>query len=147
MRLDDAGLAAMYAHAEDGYPEEVCGWLSAAGVERCENELHARTAYRFSARDTMRLDASLRSDAPPWVVSHSHVDGSAHLSPEDVRGALADGEPLWPVDRLVVEVRDGRARGCRRYRWSSGSFVQIAARSGLFATVRPGDASHRWTER
>ena len=122
-------LAALYAHAEAGAPEEVCGWLTddtaAAGIVRCENELHARHAYRFTARDTMRLDASLRSAAPACVVYHSHVDSDGAFSAEDVRAAAADGAPLWPVDWVVVEVRRGHARAARRYRWHDATFVLV----------------------
>ena len=127
MKLDAATLAAVYAHAEEGYPEEVCGWLTDAAIVRCENELHARNAYRFSARDTIRLDASFSSAEPARVVYHSHVDASARFSADDVRGAVVEGVPLWPVDWLVVEVHDGTARRARCYRWADGRFVEIGA--------------------
>src|SRR5688572_33364161 len=91
--LPDEALAAIYAHAEEGYPEEVCGLIFAARpaagtapayaepeVVRCENRqnaLHAedpvtfprdaRTAYNLGPRDLMRLDRSLRGDRPARV--------------------------------------------------------------------------------
>ena len=124
--IDDAVLAVLYAHAEAGYPEEVCGWLTDDIVVPCENELHARTAYRFSARDTMRLDESLRSSSPARALYHSHVDADSAFSSADARCAAPEGVPLWPVDWLVVEVRLGRARGARHYRWHEDRFVVVA---------------------
>lgn len=121
--LDEAVLAALYAQAEAGYPEEVCGWLTDDTVMPCENELHARTAYRFSARDTMRLDESLRSSSPARIVYHSHVDADGAFSAADARSAAPGGVPLWPVDWVIVEVRHGLARGARHYRWQEGQFV------------------------
>ena len=146
MTLDAAALAAVYGHAEEGYPEEVCGWLTDATAVRCENELHAKTAYRFSARDTIRLDASFSSADPARVVYHSHVDAPACFSADDVRGATAEGRPLWPVDWLVVEVRNGVARDARRYRWADGRFTELAASIAPAATIFVGCASKRRTE-
>ena len=122
-------VAALYAHAEAGAPEEVCGWLtdetSTDGIVRCENELHARDAYRFTARDTMRLDESLRSALPPRVVYHSHVDADGAFSADDMRAAVAGGALLWPLDWVVVEVRHGEARAARRYTWRDDAFVLV----------------------
>jgi adenylyltransferase/sulfurtransferase len=151
--LTDAALAAIYAHAEEGYPEEVCGLVFAARpaegaafgyaepeVLRCENRqnaLHtedpvtfprdARTAYNLGPRDLMRLDRSLRGDRPARVIYHSHVDVGAYFSEEDERAAAPDGELLYPCDYLVVDVRADGARGCRLFRFAAGRFVEIGA--------------------
>ncbi|MEO6954719.1 MAG: Mov34/MPN/PAD-1 family protein [Polyangia bacterium] len=123
--LSEEALAALYAHAEAGYPEEVCGWVTDDAVIPCENELHARAAYRFSARDTMRLDESLRSASPARVVYHSHVDANGAFSDDDRRHAAPAGALLWPVDWLVVEVRNGKAVGARCYRWRERLFELV----------------------
>jgi adenylyltransferase/sulfurtransferase len=139
-------LDAIYAHAEEGHPEEVCGLVFAARGEgypaaearRCENRqnaLHteapdvfqrdARTAYNFAPRDLMLLDKSLRSDRPARIIYHSHVEVGAYFSDEDVRAAAPDGELLYPCDYLVVDVKKDGAHGCRLFRFGSGRFVEI----------------------
>jgi proteasome lid subunit RPN8/RPN11 len=149
--LSSSALDEIYAHAEAGYPEEVCGLVfaarpahgAAAGydqpeVVRCENRqnaLHAedpvtfprdaRTAYNLGPRDLMRLDRSLRGDRPARVIYHSHVDVGAYFSEEDQRAAAPDGELLYPCDYLVVDVRHDGARGCRLFRFEGGTFVEI----------------------
>src|SRR5207302_7249402 len=127
-------LDAIYAHAREGYPEEVCGFIVAdlgprpqagAGSEatlyearRCENRqnaLHAedpihfprdaKTAYNLGAKDIFFLDKSLRSPRPVTAIYHSHVEVGAYFSDEDARAAAPDGELLYPVEFLVVDVR------------------------------------------
>jgi proteasome lid subunit RPN8/RPN11 len=145
-------LDEVYAHAEAGYPEEVCGLVFAgkagpadAGYPspeavRCENRqnaLHAedpatftrdaRTAYNLGPRDLMRLDKSLRGDRPARIIYHSHVEVGAYFSAEDVHAAAPDGELLYPCDYLVVDVKAGRARGCKLFRFEGGQFVEIGA--------------------
>ena len=141
-------LDELYAHAEAGYPEEVCGMIFAGKGDgypapepvRCENRqnaLHAedpatftrdaRTAYNFAPRDLMRLDKSLRGDRPARIIYHSHVEVGAYFSPEDVQAAAPDGELLYPCDYLVVDVKEQRARGCKLFRFQGGQFVEIGA--------------------
>jgi adenylyltransferase/sulfurtransferase len=140
-------LDALYAHAEDGYPEEVCGLVFAGKGDgypspeavRCENRqnaLHAedpqtfsrdaRTAYNFGPRDLMRLDKSLATSRPARIIYHSHVEVGAYFSDEDVRAAAPDGELLYPCDYLVVDIKAKRALGCKLFRFEGGRFVEIA---------------------
>src|SRR6476646_3234514 len=86
--LSRAVLDALYAHAREGYPEEVCGFIIADDeARRCENRqnaLHAedpvhfprdaRTAYNLGAKDLFFLEKSLRSPRPVTVIYHSHND-------------------------------------------------------------------------
>jgi proteasome lid subunit RPN8/RPN11 len=137
--LDD-----VYAHAREGYPEEVCGLLidgpGAGEVRRCENRqnaLHAedparftrdaRTAYNLGPRDLFFLDRSLRSSQPVRVIYHSHIDVGAYFSEEDARAAAPDGELLYPVDYLVVDVQKDGVRGSKLFRFIDGRFVEIAS--------------------
>lgn len=145
--LPPALLAAIRAHAEAGYPEEVCGLvLGPRGgpldeVLRCENrqnELHARdperhprtaaTAYALGVEDIARLDGSLAGARPCRLIYHSHVDVGAYFSDEDRRMAAPPGwGPLYPeVDYLVVDAQAGGARGARRYRFIGDDFVEVA---------------------
>ena len=141
-------LADVYAHALEGYPEEVCGLLvwdpgSSTITEcyRCENRqnaLHAEdpksfprdagTAYNLGPDDLMYLARSLRGDRPVRVIYHSHVNVGAYFSDEDKLMAAPPGwGPLYPdVDYLVIDVRGDGARGARLFRFSGGDFVQIA---------------------
>jgi adenylyltransferase/sulfurtransferase len=145
-------LTAVYAHAEEGYPEEVCGLVfasrpgsddrgyPAAEAVRCENQqnaLHAadpaifsrdaHRAYHLGPRDLMQLDRSLHGPRPARIIYHSHVDVGAYFSDEDTHAAAPGGELFYPCDHLVVDVREGRARGCRLFRFERGRFVEIGA--------------------
>lgn len=143
--LPPAVLEAIYRHAEEGHPEEVCGVvLGPAGApdeaRRCENRqnaLHAedperfprdaRTAYNLGPADLFFLDRSLRTPRPVQVIYHSHVEVGAYFSAEDRAAAAPDGELLYPVDWLVVDVKKDRAHGARLFRFSAGDFVEIAS--------------------
>lgn len=138
-------LDELYAHAQSGHPEEVCGLLlGPAGaideVRRCENRqnaLHAedparfprdaKTAYNLGPKDLFFLDRNLRGDRPVQVIYHSHVEVGAYFSAEDKAAATFDGEPLYPVDWLVIDVRRDGARGAKLFRFRDGDFIEIAA--------------------
>ena len=136
-----AVIDAIYAHAREGYPEEVCGFIVGGDeAKRCENRqnaLHAedpahfprdaRTAYNLGAKDLFFLDRSLRTPRPVRIIYHSHVDVGAYFSDEDCRAAAPDGELLYPVDWLVVDVTKEGARGCKLFRFEAGKFVEVAA--------------------
>ncbi|MSP63078.1 MAG: sulfurylase [Myxococcales bacterium] len=145
--LSESLLAEIYAHARAGYPEEVCGLcLGPRGaldeVRRCENRqnaLHAedpahfprdaRTAYNLGPKDLFFLDKSLRGARPVQVIYHSHIDVGAYFSKEDAIAAAPDGELLYPVDYLVVDVRADGARGAKLFRFHDGEFIELAAYS------------------
>jgi proteasome lid subunit RPN8/RPN11 len=136
-----AVLEAIYAHAREGYPEEVCGFIVANNeAKRCENRqnaLHAedpvafprdaRTAYNIGAKDLFFLDRSQRTDRPVKIIYHSHVDVGAYFSAEDERAATSEGELLYPVDYLVVDVRADGVRGAKLFRFQGGAFVEIGS--------------------
>lgn len=133
-------LEAIYAHAREGYPEEVCGLIVAGEeVRRCENRqnaLHAedpvrfprdaRTAYNLGPKDLFFLDKSLRSDRPVTAIYHSHVDVGAYFSAEDAAAAAPDSELLYPVDYLVVDARSDGIHGAKLFRFEAGRFVEVA---------------------
>jgi len=144
--LPRALLDALYAHAEEGYPDEVCGLVFSGHGDgypepesvRCENRqnaLHAedpatftrdaKTAYNFGARDLLKLDKSLRTERPARIIYHSHVEVGAYFSDEDVRAAAPDGELLYPCDYLVVDVKKDGAKGARLFRFESSAFVEV----------------------
>ncbi|HEX2571061.1 MAG TPA: Mov34/MPN/PAD-1 family protein [Polyangia bacterium] len=144
--LPPALLADIYAHAAAGYPEEVCGFILGPKdgpldeVRRCENRqnaLHAedpktfprdaRTAYNIGPTDLLFLTKSQRGGRPVRIIYHSHVNVGAYFSAEDRQAATFDGEPLYPVDYLVVDIQQDGAHGAKLFRFQAGDFVEIAA--------------------
>jgi adenylyltransferase/sulfurtransferase len=143
-------LAQVYAHAAEGYPEEVCGLLigpaGAPAVDearRCanvQNDLHAgdpvanprtaRDAYALGSRDLFMVSKSLRSDRPVRVLYHSHPDVGAYFSETDARVAMMGGdEPAFGgVQYLVVDAQRGGARGAKLFSWDAAArtFVERA---------------------
>jgi adenylyltransferase/sulfurtransferase len=135
--VSDAALAEIYAHAVAEYPRECCGIVlgsrdddMANKVRVCANiqdilhaedpVLHARdsrTAYNMNATDLFALQKSLRSDLPAKVVYHSHADVGAYFSDTDQAAARMDGEPTYPVEYLVVDVRADGPHGAAQFAW------------------------------
>ena len=143
--LPAAVLAEIYLHAQQGYPEEVCGFILGRGdeaeVHRCDNrqnDLHredpvtfsrdARTAYNLGPKDLLLLDKSFRSSRPVTILYHSHCDVGAYFSEEDKRAATPFGEPLYPIDYLVIDAQQNGIVGSKLFRWIDGDndFVEVA---------------------
>ena len=154
-----AVLEAIYGHAREGYPEEVCGFIvgglgprpeagaaseaSLMEARRCENRqnaLHAedpvsfprdaRTAYNLGAPDLLKLGKSLRGPRPAKIIYHSHVDiegDGAYFSATDQEAALLDGEPSYPVEYVVVDIKADAPRGAAQFAWDEAAkrYVEI----------------------
>ena len=144
-QVSPAALREMFAHAMDAYPEECCGVLYGAptdstpsgepvadSVERArnmQNELHAqdpetfkrdaRSAYNLEPKALFKLQKSLRPDAPSVarIIYHSHPDVGAYFSDEDQAAAQFDGEPLYPVEYLVVDAQKDGAKEAAQFDW------------------------------
>lgn len=132
-------LAAMYDHARREYPKECCGLVfgprdepAASRALPCLNiqdQLHAddpvrnprdaRTAYNLDAPDLFRLQRSLRGAEPAKIVYHSHVDVGAYFSDTDQAAAQLDGEPSYPVEYVVVDIRADGPRGAAQFAWDA----------------------------
>lgn len=141
--LSEHLLLQCYADAERAYPREACGLLSGpsdsarlTSVQVCENDqdrLHAldpqafprdgRTAYQLRFSDVQTLVDSLTTASPVKVLYHSHVDVGADFSTEDRAAALHLGQPLFPVDYLVIDVGAGRVRGAKLFRSCGDDFA------------------------
>jgi adenylyltransferase/sulfurtransferase len=135
--LSPEALAEIYAHARRDYPFECCGIVfgpkddrSASRALACaniQNELHAedparhtrdaRTAYNLGATDLLKLGKSLRGAEPAKIIYHSHVDVGAYFSDTDQAAAQMDGEPSYPVEYLVVDIRAGGVGGAAQFAW------------------------------
>ena len=131
-------LAEMYAHARRDYPNECCGIVfgpkntpaadRAVACVNTQNDLHAqdpathtrdaRTAYNLGAGDLFKLGKSLRGDAPAKIIYHSHIDVGAYFSDTDQAAAVMDGEPSYPVEYVVIDVRkDAVVGGAAQFAW------------------------------
>ncbi len=141
MELTELELKEIFAHAEEGYPDEVCGIvlgnagdLKANAVRRCANlanQYHqqdplryprdARTAYVMDPKGLLRIqDEAEAKGLDLIVIYHSHTDHEAYFSQTDRELALFDGEPLWPGARyLVVSVKSGKASYFKVFKWNA----------------------------
>jgi adenylyltransferase/sulfurtransferase len=146
--LTPEALVAMYAHARRDYPKECCGIVygpkgepaadNAVACANIQDRLHAedpvrfdrdaKTAYNLDAPDLFKLQKSLRGDTPAKIIYHSHVDVGAYFSPTDQAAALFDGEPSYPVEYVVIDVRADGAKAAVQFAWSAEarSFVEVA---------------------
>jgi len=135
--LSLAALDDIYAHARRDYPDECCGIVYGPAGERAadravacaniQNRLHAedpqrhtrdaRTAYNLDAPDLFKLQKSLRGPTPAKIVYHSHVDVGAYFSDTDQAAAQMDGEPSYPVEYVVVDVKADGPRGAAQFAW------------------------------
>lgn len=150
--LSPEALAAMYAHARQDYPNECCGIVfgpkdapvadRAVACANIQNQLHAedpvthtrdaRTAYNLGAGDIFKLQKSLRGDAPAKIVYHSHVEVGAYFSDTDQAAAQMEGEPTYPVEYVVIDVRQAGIGGAAQFAWdpSARKYVEIGRYPG-----------------
>ena len=142
--IQSEALKEIYAHAAREYPKECCGIVFGASegeadqVLVCRNiqdDLHAEdpemftrdahTAFNFEARDLLKLNKSLRGDTPARIIYHSHPDtghsraDGAYFSDTDQAIAVMDGEPSYPVEYLVVDVRPEGAHHAAQFAWDT----------------------------
>lgn len=145
-------LTVMYAHARRDYPNECCGIVfgpkdgpladRAVPCANIQNQLHeedpvthtrdARTAYNLAAGDIFKLQKSLRGDSPAKIVYHSHVEVGAYFSETDQTAAQMEGEPSYPVEYVVIDVRADGVGGAAQFAWDPASqrYVEIGRYPG-----------------
>lgn len=115
-------LKAIFDHAAEGYPNEVCGFLIGKGgdprtvleVRRARNVRaeDRRTRYTIDPREQLRVDREL-AGTPREVVGyyHSHPDHPARPSEFDRTHA-------WPgVSYLIARVEGGTPREATSWRF------------------------------
>lgn len=141
MDLTQDALKEIFAHAEEGYPDEVCGIVLGKGgdpnthlVRRCANLANqhhqedpvrfprdARTAYVMDPQDLLRIQREADTKGLDFlVIYHSHTDHEAYFSKTDKELALFDGEPMWPHARyMVISVKDHNVSYYKVFRWDS----------------------------
>jgi proteasome lid subunit RPN8/RPN11 len=139
-------LAEIYASACASYPQECCGYLvgprdggAVDAVVACRNaqadgehplvpDRGAETGFVIAGPELFAFARSLGGARPARVVYHSHTHGRADLSDVDRALAVAPGGPVYPVQHLVVGVRDGRVTEAALYAWADapGDYVEIS---------------------
>lgn len=143
--LSPQALETIYAHARRDYPNECCGIVygprdqpiadNATPCQNIQDRLHAedpqrftrdaRTAYNLEARDIFTLQKSLRGPAPAKIVYHSHVEVGAYFSETDQAAAQFDGEPAYPVEYVVVDIRADGPRGAKQFSWDAAQRLYV----------------------
>ena len=141
MAITELDLKEIFAHAKEGYPDEVCGVVIGKpgdpkrnAVHRCANlanQYHqedpvrfprdARTAYIMDPKGLLRIQAEADAAGLDFIVFyHSHTDHDAYFSKTDRDLALFNGEPLWPgAQYLVVSVRNWIIEDFKIFIWDS----------------------------
>jgi adenylyltransferase/sulfurtransferase len=104
-----------------------------------QNRLHAenplrfmrdmRRAYSLDPRDIAALQKSLRGDMPAKIVYHSHIDVGAYFSAADQEGAKLNGEPAYPIEYVVVDIRADGPRGARQFAWDARQRTYVEVRT------------------
>ncbi len=88
----------------------------------------ARRAYCFGKRDIVALQKSLGGGTPAKIIYHSHIDVGAYFSLADQEGALFDGEPAYPVEHVVVDIRADGTCTAKQFAWDARQRVYIEVR-------------------
>ena len=136
-------LDQIYSLARQCYPEECCGLILKQGIKACkniQNQLYqsdplnyprsAKEGFAFSPEDSLFLSQNICSKNPVKAIYHSHPDVGAYFSDEDKKNALFDGEPIYPIDHLVIDVQKNRIVCSKLFRFSQRDYKLIAVFQG-----------------
>lgn len=137
--INKENLREIFQHASLCYPKECCGFVLLNGSVykgvNIQDELHTRrpdiyprtsnTGYTFSVSDTIFLNDSFRTQNPVTIIYHSHPDVGAYFSNEDISKAMYEGQPLYPVTYLVIDVRKNIVLSAKLFQWHDGKFICI----------------------
>jgi proteasome lid subunit RPN8/RPN11 len=130
-------LELIFRHALSTYPRECCGMLLVSGIVRCcenaQDKLHdldprefprtSTNSYCFDAEDQLFLARSFEGDDPVRIVYHSHPDSEPDFSDTDRRGAIVEGQPIYPgLTYLIVRSGEDRIGPARLFGFSSDGF-------------------------
>lgn len=139
--LNSLQMVELYEHGVQLYPEECCGLIFEKGhIHKATNILNAlhksnptiyerdaSKGYSFSIEDVKKLNQSFNTDNPVSVIYHSHPDVGAYFSEEDKAKALFETELIFPVDYLVLDIRDGTPHGAKLFAFRDDEFLCIDA--------------------
>jgi len=127
--IGDEALQEMTAHAEEGYPHEVCGLLlgevdAASSLRRVHeakparnlNRERAGTRYELDPNDYLRIDAEARQRGLAVVGTyHSHPDHTAQPSETDRLSAAEVWEMAESWSYLILAVIAGKVTSWRSW--------------------------------
>jgi proteasome lid subunit RPN8/RPN11 len=137
------GIREIYRLAIEQHPQECCGLILQQGIRPCQNiqnQLHqsdpvnyprnAATAFTFSATDALFLSRNINSDNPVKIIYHSHPDVGAYFSHTDKTNALYEGQPIYPIDHLVIDVQNSNVICAKIFRFIATEYTLIAILPG-----------------
>jgi proteasome lid subunit RPN8/RPN11 len=117
VRISQAALDAVHAHAVEGYPREICGMLTATkgdrdvtGIRRATNADtdNPKTTYTIAPAEHRQIEKECDSAGLDIVgYYHSHPDHASYAS-------IRDTEQAWPdyyyliVSCMAGEVRESK---------------------------------------
>jgi drug/metabolite transporter (DMT)-like permease/proteasome lid subunit RPN8/RPN11 len=132
-------LAQVAVEAVRAFPRECCGFVLDDRIRPAENVADrtrasdgsawhrtAATGYVLSPADIRYLDDSLDGADPVRTLYHSHPNGRAYFSAEDLAHALVDGAPVFPAVRhLVLGVTADGVQEARLFDLGGGSAEEV----------------------
>jgi proteasome lid subunit RPN8/RPN11 len=135
LRLTQAMLDEMVAHATEDLPNECCGIIAgkdgvATRLYRTKNVEASPFRYNIDPRDILRIEREI--DDNDWqvlVIYHSHVASEAYPSPTDVRLSQWQGtDPptdLYPgAFYVLVSLKDRDNPAVRAYQIHAGEVTE-----------------------
>ncbi len=130
LRIPEAVMAQIEAHALEEYPSEACGFVMGPAetpelldeMRREENEADKyhkldpetfpRTSEMYFKINELRAQRSFSegeaAGRPLKVIYHSHCDAGAYFSAEDAATFAQGGKLMWPCAYIVVSVQGGK---------------------------------------
>lgn len=136
------------AHAVEGFPHEICGFLveragalEVVAVTNIQNQMHAEDPDHFPR--TAEIAYTMGPEAAPILVDHdrgrlvirsiyhSHPQHASYFSAEDKKQATVWDEPSYPdAAQIVISVYDRVVKDAKAFRWSEAErdFVEIELR-------------------
>ncbi len=146
LSIAPALLADIYAHAQECFPAECCGWIRGpreenelTAVRRCNNAQAtsesgiagrgAETAYVIEGKDLLEFTSTYEDgDEPPKILYHSHPNGRAYFSDTDQGVAAPFGEPSYWVQHLVVGLTADKLVEAALFDWGEAEekYIEVA---------------------
>ena len=127
-------LQELFAHAQSGFPLEVCGILGGKdGVATSRYPMTNTDAsnehFMMDPKEQFAVVKALRASGEQMLaIYHSHPESPARPSPEDVRLALTPG-----VCHLIVSLMERKTPVAKAFRISDGQVEPVT----LAITVPP----------
>jgi proteasome lid subunit RPN8/RPN11 len=109
MRISQALIDEMVAHAREDLPNECCGMIGGVGevartVYRAGNQFASRYSYEVDSKDLLRITQTEIPDRGEELLAiyHSHTGSPAYPSVTDVNAAAGWPEPMY----VIVSLQD-----------------------------------------